>query len=65
MDMFEITEITELGEKVFGDKEKFKVWLNAESLALGRVKPIELLQHSYGKDLVIRELIHIEHGIFA
>jgi putative toxin-antitoxin system antitoxin component (TIGR02293 family) len=63
--IIEMAEVTELGEKVFGDKEKFKLWLNAESLALGKVKPIELLQHSYGKDLVIRELIHIEHGIFA
>lgn len=60
-----MAEVTALGESVFGDKEKFRSWLNAESLALGRVKPIELLQSSYGKDIVIRELINIEHGIFA
>ncbi len=63
--IIEMAEVNELGEKVFGDKERFKLWLNTESLALGKVKPIELLQHSYGKDLVIRELINIEHGIFA
>lgn len=63
--IIEMAEVTERGEKVFGDKEKFRLWLNTQSLALGNVKPIELLQHSYGKDLIIRELIHIEHGIFA
>jgi len=63
--IIEMAEVTDLGEKVFGDKEKFKLWLNSQSLALGNTKPIELLQQSYGKDLVVRELIHIEHGIFA
>lgn len=63
--IIEMAEVTELGERVFGDREKFRSWLNTQSLALGYVKPIELLQQSYGKDLIVRELINIDHGIFA
>ncbi|HEX2899929.1 MAG TPA: antitoxin Xre/MbcA/ParS toxin-binding domain-containing protein [Bacteroidia bacterium] len=63
--ILELAEVTQLGLEVFGDMEKFKLWLNTPSMALGKMKPIELLADSFGKELVMTELVHIEHGIFA
>lgn len=53
------------GEKVFGQKEKFNTWLNAESVALGNVKPKDLLDSSFGISLLKDELIEIEHRVLA
>lgn len=63
--IIEMAEVAKVGTEVFGDPEKFRLWLNTPSFALGRTKPIDLLQDSYGKELVLRELTHINHGIFA
>ena len=35
------------------------------SYALGKLKPIELLKDSYGKEMVISELNRINHGILV
>lgn len=63
--ILELTEVTNMGVSVFDDLESFHDWLNTASLALGNHKPGELLQDSYGKELVLAELNRIEHGIFA
>lgn len=63
--IIEIAEVTKLGLEVFGDMDKFKLWLNTPNFALGKMKPIELLKDSYGKDMVIGELTRIDYGIFA
>ena len=63
--IIELLEVTTLGLAVFETKEKFNKWLNTTSLALGKLKPTDLLKNSYGKELVIDELHRIDHGIFA
>jgi putative toxin-antitoxin system antitoxin component (TIGR02293 family) len=63
--ILELTEVTNMGVRVFDNLESFHDWLNTTSLALGNHKPSELLQDSYGKELVLAELNRIEHGIFA
>ena len=63
--IIEMAEVTKIGIDVFGDMEKLKLWLNTPNYALGSIKPIELLKDSYGKELVITELIHINHGILV
>jgi putative toxin-antitoxin system antitoxin component (TIGR02293 family) len=63
--IIELAEVLYLGSRVFGDEEKFKLWLDTPSYPLGSIKPIDLLEDSYGKEMVIGELIRIEHGIFA
>lgn len=63
--IIEMAEVTNIGTEVFGDMKKFKLWLNTPSIALGDMKPIELIRDSYGKEMVIDELIRIEHGIFV
>lgn len=63
--IIELAEVTRLGLEVFGDMKKFRLWLDSPSFALGKMKPIELLKDSYGKELVVKELVSIQYGIFA
>ena len=63
--IIEMAEVTKVGTEVFGDLEKFRLWLDTPSYALGNTRPLDLLKDSYGKELVIRELTHIDHGIFV
>lgn len=62
--ILELAEVTSLGNSVFGP-EKFYLWLQTPNYALGNLKPKELLKDSYGKELVVEELHHIDQGIFA
>lgn len=63
--IIEMAEVTKVGLDVFGNMEKLRLWLNTPSYIFGKLKPIELLKDSYGKDLVISELIRINHGILV
>lgn len=63
--IIELAEFTKTGLHVFGNMEKLKLWLDTPNYALGSQKPKELLKDSYGKEMVISELIHIDHGILA
>lgn len=63
--IFELAEVVSMGNIVFDKPEHFRIWLNTPSVALGREKPINLLDSSFGKDLVLTELNRIEHGIFV
>jgi putative toxin-antitoxin system antitoxin component (TIGR02293 family) len=53
------------GIDVFGIEENFYTWMDTKSIALGGVKPKELLDTSFGLTMVYDELGRIEHGIFA
>ena len=63
--IIEMAEVTNVGKEVFGDIEKFKLWLDTPNFALGNMKPFELLKDSYGKELVIGELTRINYGILV
>ena len=63
--IIEMAEVTNVGIEVFGDMEKFKLWLDTPNFALGSLKPMELLKDSYGKEMVIGELTRINHGILV
>lgn len=63
--ILEMAELTKVGLGVFGTMDAFKSWLNTPNFALGRMKPMELLLDSFGKNLVLDELIRVEHGIFV
>lgn len=62
--IFELAEVTNLGNQVFDNETFFYSWLNTPSFALGNLKPIELLKDSYGKEMVLAELYKIDQGIF-
>lgn len=63
--IIEMAEVTNIGLDVFGNMDKFKLWLSTPNFALGKLKPIELLKDSYGKEMVIGELTRINYGILA
>ncbi|MFP5041351.1 antitoxin Xre/MbcA/ParS toxin-binding domain-containing protein [Parasediminibacterium sp. JCM 36343] len=63
--IIEMAEVTNVGLEVFGDMEKFKLWIETPSFALGNLKPLDLLRDSYGKELVISELTRINYGILV
>ncbi len=63
--ILELAEVMVTGMEVFGDGEKLRLWMETPSLALGHQRPIVLIRNSYGKELVMRELMALEHGIFA
>ncbi|MDN5292625.1 MAG: hypothetical protein PWQ06_2864, partial [Anaerophaga sp.] len=50
---------------VFGSTSNFLTWINSKSIPLGGVKPIDLLDNSFGINMVKDELIKIEHGVLA
>ncbi len=63
--IIEMAEVTSVGLDVFGDMNKFKLWLDTPNFALGNLKPMDLIKDSYGKELVISELTRINYGILV
>lgn len=63
--IIEITMLNKYGIEVFGDQDKFNVWLITKNVALGGIKPKDLLDSSFGIQLLKDELTRIEHGILA
>jgi len=63
--ILQVTLLYRLGVDVFDDKEKFHSWLETENLALGKIKPKDLLDNAFGISLLKDELTRIEHGVLA
>lgn len=63
--ILQVALLHNFGKEVFAEQEKFYTWLETNSVALGGVKPRELLDTSFGIDLVNDELIRIEQGVLA
>ncbi|HEY5465140.1 MAG TPA: antitoxin Xre/MbcA/ParS toxin-binding domain-containing protein [Hanamia sp.] len=63
--IIEITLLYKYGIEVFGNKEKFNSWLETKSVALGGVVPKELLDNTFGINLLKDELTRIEYGVLA
>ncbi len=63
--IIELAEVTYFGGEVFDNNDNFYTWLTTISIALGSMKPIELLKDSYGKEMVMEELNRIDHGVFV
>ena len=60
-----IFQLLNYGNTVFDFKKCFYEWLNSESIAIGGIKPKELLDRSIGIGIIKDELGRIEHGILA
>jgi putative toxin-antitoxin system antitoxin component (TIGR02293 family) len=63
--VLQISILYDKGLEVFGKKEYLDIWLNTNSIALGGLKPKDLLDNSFGINLVSDELVKIEHGVLA
>jgi putative toxin-antitoxin system antitoxin component (TIGR02293 family) len=61
----ELARLYTRGQEVFGNMDKFKLWIKAPSLIFNGEAPVSVLDTSAGFDMVFRELGRIEHGIFA
>jgi len=53
------------GIEVFGLEDNFYTWMDSTNIALGGVKPKDMLDTSFGIGLIHDELNRIEHGILA
>ena len=63
--IIEISMLNKYGIEVFDDQDKFNVWLLTKNVALGGIKPKDLLDSSFGIQLLKDELTRIEHGVLA
>ena len=63
--ILEIAFLYQRGVEVFGHSENFHTWLNTKSVALGGVPPQELMDTTFGINLLNDELTRIEHGVLA
>jgi len=63
--IIEISMLNKYGIEVFDDQDKFNVWLLTKNVALGGIKPKDLLDSSFGIQLLKDELTRIEYGILA
>ncbi len=63
--ILQISLLYKRGVDVLGSKENFNLWLDFANLALGNIKPKELLDNAFGIALLEEELTRIEHGILA
>lgn len=63
--IIEIAILLSIGMDVFGDKDNFNRWLGSKSVTLGGIKPMELLDSSFGIEMVRDELGRVEHGVLA
>ena len=44
---------------------KFEIWLNTLNVALGGIKPKDVLDSAFGIEWLMDELGRIEHGVLA
>jgi putative toxin-antitoxin system antitoxin component (TIGR02293 family) len=59
-----IAEVIRRGIEVLGDNRSLEVWLQEELTSLGDRKPIDLLDTTFGTQMVLRILGRIEHGVY-
>lgn len=61
----QLARLYAIGEEVFGSSQQFTNWLQSNVPALGNLKPISLLDTSFGFELIHDELGRISHGILS
>lgn len=63
--IYELARLFGLGYEVFDSKEDFKNWLMTPSRALGNKKPFELLDSSFGFEMVENEIVRIQYNVYS
>jgi putative toxin-antitoxin system antitoxin component (TIGR02293 family) len=63
--ILEVTLLYKFGIEIFGNNEKFNVWLETPNLVLGGARPKDLLDNTFGISMVKDELTRIEYGLLA
>lgn len=63
--IYEVAKLFGLGYEVFDSKEDFKRWLMTPSRALGNKPPWDLLDSSFGFDMVENEVLRIKYNVYS
>lgn len=63
--IYELARLFGLGFSIFDSKEDFKEWLLTPSKALGNKKPFELLDSSFGFEMVEHEIQRIQYNVYS
>ncbi|GAA0876300.1 hypothetical protein GCM10009118_27100 [Wandonia haliotis] len=63
--IYELARLFGLGYEVFDTKEDFKNWLMTPSRALGSKKPFDLLDSSFGFEMVENEIVRIQYNVYS
>ncbi len=61
--ILEIEEVYRAGIAAFG--EGFHAWMNTENIALGGIKPKQLLSNSFGVRTLLNQIGRMQHGVLA
>lgn len=61
--ILEIEEVYRAGIAAFG--EGFHAWMNIENMALGGIKPKQLLSNSFGVRRLLSQIGRMQHGVLA
>ncbi|AQG79506.1 antitoxin Xre/MbcA/ParS toxin-binding domain-containing protein [Spirosoma montaniterrae] len=60
-----LARLYDRGERVFGDLDRFKAYMTHPIIALNGKRPIDLLDTTFGFQLIHDEITRIEHGVLA
>lgn len=63
--IYELASLFGLGYEVFDSKEEFKNWLLTPSKSMGNIKPFDLLDSSFGFELVANEIVRIQYNVYS
>jgi putative toxin-antitoxin system antitoxin component (TIGR02293 family) len=63
--LVQISKVLVCAEKIFGSREKARIWFKRPCLALGGVPPIDFLDTFSGIGMVEQELGRIQYGVFS
>jgi len=63
--IYALARLFGLGYEVFDSKEDFKKWLLTPSKALGDKIPFELLDNSFGFEMVENEIMRIQYNVYG
>lgn len=60
----QVAKLLDYAERVLGEPQKVRSWLNIPSFVFENMRPIELIGSASGIALINDELTRIEHGVY-
>lgn len=63
--IYELARLFGLGYEVFDSKDDFKKWLITPAKTLGNKIPFELLDSSFGFEMVENEIVRIQYNVYS
>jgi len=63
--IYELARLYGLGYSVFDEKSDFDAWLDTPCTPLGDKRPFELLDSSFGFELVRNQIVRIQYNVYS